>query len=241
MTLRQGSNARFNFIAGLQKFLLTFIFVCLSSPSLANIAINKSIIEFLPSKSNREDIEVRNTSDEQIYVQVEIFEIINPGLPNEEKIKHSDPKKSGLIVSPQKMAIPPKGVKLVRLVRYISAGDKDRIYRVKVAPVVGELFAEQTGVKVLVGYELLVMVRPKNPAPKLEVTRQGKKLLVRNEGNTNVLMYHGKQCRTEDDCEKLTSKRMYSGASWTLDLPIDGPVDFYIQGMELSATPAHYD
>lgn len=223
------------------RILLVLIFLCLSDLGLANIAIDKAIIEFLPSKSNREDIEVRNTSNEQIYVQVEVFEIVNPGLPNEEKIQSSDPKKMGLIVSPRKMAIPPKGVKLVRLFRYVPPGYQDRIYRVRVAPVVSDLLPTKTGVKVLVGYELLVMVRPENPNPNLQVTRQGKKLLVSNDGNTNVLMYHGKQCVTEDDCEDLTSKRMYSGSSWTLDLPRDGAVDYYIQGMELSVTPVHYD
>ncbi len=224
----------------ISKTLFLTFFYLLSTPALAGISVNKAVIEFLHGKSTREDIVVRNDGSEQAFVKVEVFEVVNPGTPKEKRVQHANPKEMGLIVSPAKMALPPGGTKMVRMVNFNSPLDKERIYRVKVVPVVSELFAEESGIKMLVGYELLVMVRPETPTPLIKAERKGKKLFATNTGNTNVLMFNGSQCRGENDCEELAAKRMYPGASWEFDLPMDGPVDFYLQGAEMSNTPVHY-
>ena len=232
---------RKNYFQFVNKALLFTFLWLLSASALAGISVNKAVIEFIPGQSTRTDITVRNDGDEQAFVQVEVFEIINPGTPDEKRVQHTNPKEMGLIVSPAKMALPSGGIKMVRMVNFNSPLDKERIYRVKVVPVVGELFAEENGIKMLVGYELLVMVRPVKSEPLINAQRKGKKLFVTNKGNTNVLMFNGRQCRSETDCnEDLPAKRMYPGNTWEFNLPIDAPVDFSLQGTDMSNTPVHY-
>ncbi len=112
-------------------------------------------------------------------------------------------------------------------------GEKERVYRVTFRPVVGDLESEQIGIKILVGYEVLVLMQPANPDPNLVVKKNGQTMLFSNEGNTNVLLREGKQCPKgtdpeSDECESLGGKRLYPGNSWSVELPQNLPVDYHM-------------
>jgi len=108
--------------------------------------------------------------------------------------------------------------------------DRERVYRITVKPVVGDISEGQSGLKVLVGYDVLAMVRPGNPVSKISGGREGRTLIVRNEGNSSAELLNGKQCGTVDkSCSALAGKRLYSGAEWRLQLPGDGPVEYSVK------------
>jgi hypothetical protein len=80
------------------------------------------------------------------------------------------------------------------------------------------------------------MVRPANPVPKIVGSREGRTLVVRNEGNSSAELLNGKQCVTVDKgCSALVGKRLYSGAEWKLQLTGDGPIEYSVKlGAQMS-------
>ncbi len=192
--------------------------------------LSDAIVHFEPGKPLRKDIEVQNPSSENLYVEITPAIVSEPGSENEERITITDPRESGLLVTPNKIVVPPGGRKLVRLVSLEPLGNKERVYRVTFKPVVGDLESEQIGIKILIGYEVLLLMQPATPEPNLVVKRDGKTLSFANEGNTNVLLREGKQCPSSstdsDDCESLRGKRLYPGNNWSVELPFDKPVEY---------------
>ncbi len=200
----------------------------------ANMQISDAIIHFEPGKPLRKDIEVENTGDETIYVQVEPMIVHSPGTEDEERKTFKDPREAGLLVTPNKIVIPPKGRKLVRFVVLKQPKEKDAVYRVNFKPVSNGLTGEdnQIGVKIVIAYQVLVLVQPPKPTPNLIVKREGNTLKFKNKGNTNVLLREGKQCPSdnakEEDCARLSGNRVYAGNEWSIDLPSSRPVEYYL-------------
>ncbi len=212
--------------------LMVLLFVSIS-PASANMVLSEAIVHFEPGKPLRKDIEVENPSSENLYVEVTPAVVLEPGTENEQRQSISDPRESGLLVTPNKLVVPPGGRKLVRLVSLEPLGEKERVYRVTFKPVVGDLETEHIGIKVLIGYEVLILMQPSTPKPNLVAIRNGKKLSFANKGNTNVLLREGTQCpkgssKNPDDCESLRGKRLYPGNSWSVDLPYNMPVEYQI-------------
>ncbi len=210
---------------------MCILFATPTSPVSANMVLSEAIIHFEPGKPLRKDIEVENPSDENLYIEITPSVVEEPGTEGEHRITIVDPRESGLLVTPNKLVIPPGGRKLVRIVSLQPLGDKERVYRVTFKPVIGDLETEHIGVKILVGYEVLVLMQPAEPDPNLIADRSGKKIFFENKGNTNVLLREGKQCPegVADDsekCERLAGKRLYPGNSWSVDLPYDKAVDY---------------
>lgn len=206
--------------------------LALASPVHASMVLSNVILHFEPGEPTRQDIAIENTGDETMYVEVRPHRVLNPGTENEQRKYISDPREAGLLVTPNKLIVPPHGRKLLRFVDLKAGSESERVYRVAVTPVVGELEAQASGLKILVGYEVLVLAQPLQPQPNLVGERRGQKMLFRNDGNTNIFLREGRQCPSEDaaddDCAALGTKRLYPGNEWILDLPYDGPVEYDI-------------
>jgi P pilus assembly chaperone PapD len=111
--------------------------------------------------------------------------------------------------------------------------DKDQVYRVVVKPViqgVEEDKQQKMALKVLVGYEALVIVRPKDSKIDLQATRKDNTLTLTNNGSTNANLQSGQQCdATGGDCKELNVTRIYAGQSWTTTLPhVEGQAKFQV-------------
>ena len=196
----------------------------------ANMELNNVILHFEPGEATRQDVEVSNRGDTPLYVEIEPRVVLSPGTANEDRSLISDPRQAGLLVTPNKLIVPPGSTKSVRMVKMGETMD-ERVYRVAARPVVGGVEAQENGLKILIGYEVLAIVYPSISKPRLRVERDGQRLTVRNIGNTNVLMREGYQCAEaglpREQCESLPGKRVYPGNVWQLDLPLDRPVTYY--------------
>lgn len=214
----------------LQRLLIVAVFLISSSPSIASMIIDRAIVVYEPGQPSRQDVQISNPDKEPLFVKVTIFEVQNPGTEQEKRVEVKNPKDIPFLVTPNKLVVPPNGNKLVRLVNLAKGGDTDRIYRINLTPVVGEVESTEMALKVVVGYQLLVMVQPEHPNATLEVTRKGRMINFKNVGNTNVLVRNGKQCPAGDsnevDCREINGTRIYAGNSWTSELPFDQPVNF---------------
>lgn len=209
---------------------------CISVPVDAELVVSDLIVELLADAQSRKDVEVWNNSKERSYVVVSPAEILNPGRPTEQRVQDPDPEKLGLLVSPIRMILEPGQRRVVRIARISPEPDRERIYRITVKPVVGELTGDQSGLKVLVGYDVLTIVRPANPSPKISGFREGKTLSVRNDGNSSAELIKGRQCNPHGRCVDLPGKRLYSGADWKQELPGNEPVEYMVKnGQQLTS------
>ncbi len=205
---------------------LVFTFMTLAqAPARAGLELSKMVVDFEPGTPPRQDVEVGNNGEENLYLLVEVVEIIEPQSAQPQRRELTDPRTAGLLVSPMRMIVAPGQRKLLRLVARRPATNRDLIYRVAVVPQAGSFTTEQMGVKVVVGYEMLVIVRPADGRPKVRTVRRGRVLEMSNDGNTNVMVQRVRQCATPDDCQDFPGKRLYAGSSWRLELPADRPVE----------------
>lgn len=199
----------------------------LAAAAHAEMVLSQVIVDLVPGKPPREDIEVFNDSDERMYVLAEPFEIRNPGLPGEERLPVGDPEAAGLLVSPLRLVLEPGERRTIRIAAIGERPASDRVFRVAIRPVAGTVEAEASALKVFVGYDTLVLVRPAQLTGTVEGQRAGRTLTLRNPGNTAQELFDGKQCDAAGgNCQALPAKRLYPGATWDQALPFDTPVTY---------------
>ena len=207
-------------LSSLQRPLALATALMLSSQVHAALSLDRVIVYFKPNELPRQDVVVSNVDNENLYLQTEVYNVINPGTEKEERVRVTDPAQLKLLATPAKSVIPPNGRKTVRLVSLETPKDKELVYRVTFRPVVGELEAQQTGVKILVAYQALVFVRPQNPEYNVAATVSNGKMMFTNSGNMNVVLRNGKYCASEENCTDLTDgTRIYAGGRWEMPLP----------------------
>lgn len=208
-------------------FALLGIVAGLTAPAHAEMVLSQVIVDLLPGKPLRDDIEVLNNGEERIYVSAEPFEIRAPGTPDEQRVPARDPEQSGILVSPQRLVLEPGERRLIRIAALGDRPESDRIYRVAIRPVAGPLSSAQSALKVFVGYDTLVLVRPERLVGDIEAERQGRTLVLRNNGNMAQELYEGRQCDSAGgNCRALPAKRLYPSARWEQVLPFDTAVSY---------------
>ena len=198
-------------------------------PAHAEMLLSQVIVDLQPVEPGHDDIEVWNAGSERIFVVAEPSEILSPGQPDERRVSNPDPAVSGLLVSPQRIVLEPGQRQIVRVAAVTPRRDTDRIYRVTIKPVAGEIHSQVTALKVLLGYDVLVLYRPDKPVGEVTATRSGRKIMFHNEGNTARELFAGKQCNDKGkNCKDMPATRLYAGTSWELDLEYDTPVAFQV-------------
>jgi len=205
----------------------------LASVASADMSVDKMVVNFFPGKDKSQDIVVSNNGNEVLYVQVTPEKVTDSALPSEKRELVRNPIEAGLLVSPRRIVLQPGDSQVVRLVR-MRPFKEETVFRVDLKPVTGELQAEQTGVKIMVGYNLIVFVAPQEMTTDLVATRDGKSLALENRGNVNIDFRRIFQCEsgeilaealTDDDrCMTLSTPRLYPGRQAIVELPYDQPV-----------------
>lgn len=214
------------------KIIIIFSLLMFVSVGQANMVLNNSILYFEPGESNHQDVEIENVGEEPLYIKVTPKVVRNPGTEDQAREPYDDPTKAGLLVSPNKLVVPPKGRKLLRFVNLNPNPTSEHVYRVSVTPVVGELTSKTSGVKIVIGYEVLVLVHPVEGKVDLHHEKTEKLLKIYNKGNRNVLLREGIQCPEgvvdEEQCDHLPGKRLYPGNEWEVELPHPLPVKYFL-------------
>lgn len=200
----------------------------------SQISVNRSVIEFTKS-AKVQDIEVLNSGDHKVYLDLKAAEIINPESANPQRVELTDPRTSPLIVSPRQLLVPPGERRRMRVILRKSATDTDRVFRLSVKPYVGSVKIDQNGtdkkssaIKVLVGYDLLLISRPSTLNPDISVKRDNNSIAFHNRGNTNVLLRKIEQCNSDGgECKEIQPNRLYAGETYKVDLPHTGGASLY--------------
>ena len=221
-----------------QRLILLVLLGVFTSTTQAAMVLDKAIVHFGSGAPNRQDVEIRNPDNEPMYIKVEILEVLNPGMENEERRVVSNPKAAKFLVTPSKLVIPPGGRKSVRMLNIGKLpADKDKVFRINLTPVTPDIEAEQMAIKVVVGYQLLVLIQPNTPRIDIQSSREGKKLVLHNAGNTNVLLRSGSNCPapvapptkpSNEGCVEMQSQRLYAGNTVEIELTYDTPVEYFM-------------
>jgi len=181
----------------------------------------------------------------KIYLDLTVAEILNPETDQPQRVELDDPRETPVLVSPRQLLIAPGTRKRVRVILRDAPSDSDRIFRLAVKPYTGKARIESDGndktssaIRVLVGYDLLLISRPNNKQPTVKVTRDDTSIVFRNEGNTNVLLRRIVQCdagvdpkeATGEQCVEMQPNRLYAGETYKVSLPKTGnPEQFPVQ------------
>jgi P pilus assembly chaperone PapD len=204
-----------------------------ASPASAELVVSQLVVDFKAGAPRAADIEVFNNGDERNYVAVEPSEVLRPGTPQEARGSSPDPGKLGLLASPARFILEPQQRRTLRIAAIGPGTDGERVYRVTVKPVAGDVSGDATGLKLLVGYDLLVLVRPAAIRTEVKAERNGTNLTLSNNGNASVELSDGKQCDANGkSCQALPAKRLYAGASWKQKLPGNAGGEYRIRSAE---------
>ncbi|MFK7889139.1 MAG: molecular chaperone [Gammaproteobacteria bacterium] len=212
--------------------IAALVWALFTTSASASMVLSNVIVHFEPNAPARQDIDIQNSGDEPLYIEIKPHQIFEAGSVNEHRELIRDPRQAGLLVTPNRLVIAPGARKRLRVVNLKPGDVAERIYRIAVTPVVGELNAQESGLKVLIGYEVLVLAQPAAPQPNLFAQRVGQALHFENRGNTNVLLREGHQCEHDAEplelCQALASKRLYPGNRWQVALPFDRPAQYQL-------------
>lgn len=213
--------------------------------------MDQSVLEFDPTQKTQ-DLEIRNEGDDKIYLDLKLAEIIDPHTPKPTRNELTDPRTAPVLVSPEQLLVMPGQRKRVRLIMRESATDTDRVFRLSVKPYTGkvdlgpaEAGKTTSGIKVLLGYEILLLSRPVELAPQMKIERSNSSLTLTNTGNTNVPLRRIAQCEQDgSDCIELQPNRLYAGERLELELPKKGTTEQYpveiIQAVGLRSSRSTY-
>ncbi len=222
-------------------FCLVLVLSVFGATAQSSMRLDRNVVYFDPSDPDRQDVVVQNPDAEPMYLEVEVMQVADPGTPDEQLIKVRGARDAGLLVSPNKLVVPAGGRKLLRFVNLAGRGDEERIYRVNVTPKLGEIKARTSAIKVLVAYQVLVIVAAEGRREELAAKRVDGELELSNLGNTNALLYRGVQCpdpsqldsaagsAARENCATVQGTRLYPGNHWRPKLRYDTPVEFVVK------------
>jgi P pilus assembly chaperone PapD len=223
-------------VASALALACAFAFAAAPLVARAGLSVAPVIVDFQPGELPRADIELLNDGAETLYVVVLPSKIEDPGDSDDKRVQNPDPQALGLLATPNRLVLEPGQRKFVRIAMLSPPGDTDRIYRVTVKPVVGDVKSGETGLKILIGYDLLVIQRPGKPDATIVASRAGATLTLRNAGNTNAELFRGQQCDAQRRCTPLPGHRLYAGVSWSVPIQPGLPVDYAVKvGAKISS------
>jgi P pilus assembly chaperone PapD len=210
----------------------------LPTAARADLTVDTLIVDMVDPAQSRRDLTLANTGTDKLYVQVDVEEMV--ATDEGRKARTGSPDELGLLVTPNRLILAPGQRRAVRAVVLDRPTDRERIFRITMKPVVGDLLVDepsaQTGmsamIKVLVGYQAYLFVRPARIEENLVATREGRRLQFRNAGNVSLLLDGGRQCvdpaAPGDDCDRLPSRRIHPGQAWAVELPNDNRVQYMV-------------
>ncbi|HIF2548656.1 TPA: hypothetical protein ACXZLZ_004224 [Salmonella enterica] len=223
-------------------FVLTCVFISSLSalfPAHATPVIGiGSMYDVLTPDMQSMTKRIYNTGDSTAFVRVELLEM---NLGDDKGEKQIPPKelygktleRNRLIVTPQRLIIPPAGFQAVRIL-WPGGREKERYFRVRFTPVMPEVndsfgldkkavseYRKETlraGLNVLTGYGTIVIVQPEKPQFNTAIESAGaSSITIKNNGNATVSLDNIRQCRAANtDCGAVSREFILPGRTHTM-------------------------
>lgn len=201
--------------------ILSGLFLCVGIFAYSNAQANMIVYPMSADiNSNNEEatsLFVYSKSEQVQYIRTRIMYIEHPGTPQEREVPAGDDTEKGLIISPDKFALPPGTKKTIRVIS-TQAPEKEEAWRIYFEAVPELDDGPQTNgkrnssVNVNLIWGVLLRVSPAVPQPSL--ITDGHHLL--NTGNTRLSVIRAGNCDTTCHWQKI-NKSIYPGGSF--DIP----------------------
>ena len=197
--------------------------------AFAQISLDNVLVHLGVNERPVHNVVVGNSSDNPMYVTVELEAIPDP--TNSSVTKPTEE----LLASPKTFSIEPHGQRTVRLLLKTPPTEKERVFRVSFVPqdrgfgeeVKQSYAGRSTVIRVLTGMGALVFADPISPKADLQWNRVGEKITFTNSGNLNVFLADGEACiKPGENCTKIPGQRVYAGATWEVKAPAGSTVTF---------------
>ena len=176
-------------------------------------SVSDLIVTFPYTSRSIRDVTVKSRSSSVLFMTAAAEQIFNAGTPAEKR----EPAKT-LLISPRRFELAPGQERLVRIVVANREEDYEGIFRVNFIPDSEDFKVSSvrpTLPQIKVGLAALVIVSPKSPHAELVATWEGEKLILQNNGNTNIFLDQIRACDGKR-CVNLPAKRIYSNARWII-------------------------
>jgi len=202
----------------------TLILLLITSAASAQLEVSKGTLE-LTESNPRNTLRLSNSGADTLYINLDIDHLLDPA--NDESLREpidllNNPQ---MLVLPQQLILEAGQTKLVRVISTHKNVDTDQVYRLNIVPFAGKPLlngndAKKAGVKLLLGYKLLVLVRPEAMSPKLDYQRDATSVVFSNSGNTSVLLREIDFCAINtNSCESVSANRLYPGEVLDIEIP----------------------
>lgn len=174
--------------------LASGLFIVLAALSVhANLTVYP-MVATVDGQSEATTVQVFSKSAQTQYVKATVKRIVHPATPQEREEIVNDA--DGLVISPQKFALPAGGNRKVRLIS-MNTPAREETWRVYFEPVPslnndGKPEADKTKVNVNLVWGVLVRILPSKPAPSLTLSHDGRVLL--NNGNLRLFVIRVARC-----------------------------------------------
>jgi len=149
-------------------------------------------------------IKVTNTSKHDEFVRVNLYQLLNPGTPEEKEVKVENADSLEMSVYPRRFKVGPGESKQVRLLLPNSNIQSEKLYRIRFVPV----SSFDKGMTIKVSYGVLLRVLPVHKAPTL-LYRSDKSGVNQFTNAGNVRLHVLTSCQSE----KRPEFRIYPGAN----------------------------
>ena len=212
-------------------FLITLIITVVALPALAQVSVDRAIVNFRRGDRPYHNVVVSNSGTEALYVTVVADEMIRAGFDDEKR-----GATESLLATPKRFSIQPQEQRTIRLVLKKPLQENEQVFRVKLLPQAKEFESEgvkkpgekKTSLKVLFSVGLLVLAEPAKVNAKLSWERSGNQVKLLNEGNVNILFEEVRHCAAEEqDCRTLPAVRLYPQN--TISFPVDAKRTLFIR------------
>jgi P pilus assembly chaperone PapD len=209
------------------KKLFPVLALCLTAAAHAGPSINVgTVYDYLDGDKSTYLKRVFNSGDTTAFVRVNLYEITfdADGKTTEtslENVSDDTTKRAGLIASPARLIVPPKGMQATRLL-YRGERDIERYYRLRFVPVMPEKEDQfdvsdterdsykasmSAGVKFLAGYGTVFFVRPTQSRFDTQLHNAPDAYRVENRGNSTIELDEFTDCAAKKPKECLPAQK----------------------------------
>ena len=206
--------------------------------------------DYLEASKTTQVKRIYNSGTSTAFVKVSVWELVldADGKYQEVSLDGQSSAERALVVSPARLIIPASGMQSVRLL-HRGSRDHERYFRLRFNPVMPEagddfeVSAESAkdyqqslsvGVQVMAGYGSILYVHPEQPKFDFQIDDSKNQLLVRNNGNTTVMLDRFRGCEQRGvNCESPVIHHLLPGAVRRFDKALKSNYSFdLIEGVE---------
>ncbi|MBI3311253.1 MAG: fimbrial protein TcfA [Serratia liquefaciens] len=232
--------SKLNRLAGFPRcklVALTVSLILVSTGSLANLTVYP-ISKDIGAGQEATTLQVLSKSPQTQYVRVGVKRILNPATPRETEVDAAS--QQGLVVSPDKFALPAGATRTVRLIS-LATPQQEEAWRVYFEPVASlnddDDKAQNAQVNVNLVWGVLIRLLPAVIQPKMARSADGKELL--NQGNVRLGILKVGHCTPACRWQQI-DRSVYPGEALVLPAGMSGGV-VRVEYRDGAATPVTAD